>query len=97
MSLEVLNNKEKLRSLKQVLHQYTVPAAEALIERHDNGDVRCYACGHRCLIQPGRDGVCRVRYNDNGVLRVPHGYVAHSPATRLKKSPSGTCSPAAMR
>ena len=30
---------------------------------------------NRCLVKPGRDGVCRVRFNDNGVLRVPYGYV----------------------
>jgi pyruvate formate lyase activating enzyme len=47
-----------------------------LYERLENGRVRCFACGHRCVIPPGRDGICRVRFNDGGTLRVPFGYVA---------------------
>ncbi len=44
---------------------------------HIEGDrVRCVACGHRCLIPPGRRGICKVRYNEGGELRVPFGYVA---------------------
>jgi len=38
--------------------------------------VRCVACGHRCLIPPGRRGICKVRFNEGGQLRVPFGYVA---------------------
>ena len=75
MPLEVLNEKQRLKSLKEMLHQHSVPAAEALIERKEDGAVQCFACGHRCLVKPGRDGVCRVRFNDNGTLLVPHGYV----------------------
>jgi len=40
--------------------------------------VRCVACGHRCLIPEGREGVCRVRFNRDGRLQVPSGYVATS-------------------
>jgi len=44
---------------------------------HTEGDrVRCVACGHRCLIPPGRRGICKVRFNEGGELRVPFGYVA---------------------
>src|SRR5258707_13301511 len=71
-TLELLDDKKKLQSLKQFLHQFSAPAAEALIERKENGDIQCFSCGHRCLIKPGRDGVCRVRFNENGVLQVPH-------------------------
>ena len=39
--------------------------------------MRCVACGHRCLIPPGRRGACKVRFNDAGQLRVPFGYVAN--------------------
>ena len=46
-----------------------------LYEKLPDGRVRCFACGHRCLIPPGRDGVCRVRFNEGGMLRVPRGYV----------------------
>jgi pyruvate formate lyase activating enzyme len=44
--------------------------------RTEDGRVRCVACGHRCLIAAGRRGICKVRFNDAGQLRVPFGYVA---------------------
>jgi len=86
-SLDILEPKQRLRTLKDMLHQYSAPAAEALVERHDNGDVQCFACGHRCLVKPGRDGVCRVRFNDNGTLLVPHGYVGALACDPIEKKP----------
>jgi pyruvate formate lyase activating enzyme len=53
----------------------------------EGGDVRCYACGHRCLIRPGRRGVCQVRYNQGGRLRVPYGYVAALQVDPIEKKP----------
>jgi len=70
-----------------MLHRHSGPAAEALVQRHDNGDVQCFACGHRCLIKPGRDGVCRVRFNDNGSLLVPRGYVGALACDPIEKKP----------
>ena len=58
-----------------------------LYERLENDRVRCFACGHRCLIPPGRDGVCRVRFNDGGRLRVPFGYVAALQLDPVEKKP----------
>lgn len=52
-----------------------------------DGAVRCLACGHRCLIRPGRRGICRVRYNRDGDLRVPWGYVAAIHADPIEKKP----------
>jgi pyruvate formate lyase activating enzyme len=87
-SLDVLQeNKARLNSLKRMLHEYSVPAADALIEREANGDIRCFACGHRCLVKPGRDGVCRVRFNENGQLWVPHGYVGALACDPIEKKP----------
>ncbi len=63
-------------TLKEVLADLTVEGE--LYERLPGERVRCYACGHRCLIPEGRDGVCRVRFNRAGRLRVPSGYVATS-------------------
>ena len=51
------------------------------------GRVRCLACAHRCLIPPGRRGVCQVRYNQDGRLRVPFGYVAGVQADPTEKKP----------
>jgi pyruvate formate lyase activating enzyme len=58
-----------------------------LYERLENGRVRCFACGHRCLIPPGRDGICRVRFNDAGRLRVPWGYVGALQLDPVEKKP----------
>jgi pyruvate formate lyase activating enzyme len=87
MPLTVLQDKQRLQSLKAMLHEHSAPAADALIERYDNGDVRCFACGHRCLVKPGRDGVCRVRFNDAGTLLVPHGYVGALACDPIEKKP----------
>jgi len=58
-----------------------------LVQTLENGRVRCVACGHRCLIPPGREGICRVRFNDGGVLRVPFGYVAGLQMDPVEKKP----------
>jgi len=87
VNLDILDEKQKLKTLKDALHQFTAPAAEELIEHKDDGAIQCFACGHRCLIKPGRDGVCRVRYNDNGTLKVPFGYVGVLACDPIEKKP----------
>jgi pyruvate formate lyase activating enzyme len=55
---------------------------------HAEGDrLRCVACGHRCLIAPGRRGVCKVRFNRDGELRVPFGYVSGVACDPVEKKP----------
>ncbi len=93
MTLNLLDDKQKLKSLKDMLHQLSMPAANELIERKDGGDVQCFACGHRCLVKPGRDGVCRVRFNDNGTLLVPFGYVGPLACDPIEKKPFFHCLP----
>ena len=63
-------------TLKELLDRLTVEGE--LYEKLPEHRVRCYACGHRCLIPEGRDGVCKVRFNRGGALFVPSGYVATS-------------------
>ena len=87
MPLPIAENKQRLTSLKQTLHQYSGPAAEELIERREDGAIQCFACGHRCVIKPGRDGVCRVRFNENGTLLVPRGYVGALACDPIEKKP----------
>jgi pyruvate formate lyase activating enzyme len=58
-----------------------------LYERLPEDRVRCFACGHRCLIPPGRDGVCRVRFNEGGTLLVPYGYVGALQIDPVEKKP----------
>ncbi|MGD8450426.1 MAG: AmmeMemoRadiSam system radical SAM enzyme [Phycisphaerae bacterium] len=73
--------------LREILAGHTVPAAEELVLREEGGVVRCQACAHRCRMQPGRHGVCHVRFNENGELRVPSGYVAGLGADPIEKKP----------
>ncbi|HJU64747.1 MAG TPA: AmmeMemoRadiSam system radical SAM enzyme [Gemmatimonadaceae bacterium] len=72
-----------------VLAQHIDPRTTegALYEKLPEGAVRCVACGHRCLIRDGRRGICKVRFNDGGVLRVPHGYVAALQCDPVEKKP----------
>lgn len=39
-----------------------------LYQRLDNNSVRCNLCAQRCLIKPGKRGLCSVRENRNGLL-----------------------------
>src|SRR5258708_3791959 len=55
---------------------------------HQEGDdIRCVACGHRCLLSEGRRGICKVRYNQDGQLKVPFGYVAALQCDPVEKKP----------
>jgi pyruvate formate lyase activating enzyme len=58
-----------------------------LYDKHADGSLTCYACGHRCLIKPGRRGICQVRYNHDGELRVPWGYVGALQCDPTEKKP----------
>ncbi len=53
----------------------------------ENRRVRCYACGHRCVIFEGQRGVCKVRFNRDGKLYVPWGYVAALQIDPIEKKP----------
>ena len=72
-------------SLADALDRLTAPGS--LVERLPDSDVRCLACGHRCLIRPGGRGICRVRFNRDGELRVPWGYVAGLQSDPTEKKP----------
>ncbi len=71
--------------LAEVLHRMTREGE--LYSRHEDGSLSCFACGHRCLIRPGRDGICRIRHNQDGILRVPHGYVGSLAVDPIEKKP----------
>ena len=58
-----------------------------LYQRLPDGAVRCVACGHRCLIRAGKRGICKVRFNADGQLRVPWGYVAALQCDPTEKKP----------
>jgi len=49
--------------------------------------IRCFACGHCCPISPGFAGVCKVRFNRDGKLYVPFGYVNALQCDPIEKKP----------
>ena len=49
--------------------------------------VRCQACAHHCLIRPDKRGICGVRFNQEGKLKVPWGYVAGAQVDPIEKKP----------
>ena len=72
-------------TLKSLLSEHSREGE--LYQKMEEGWVRCVACGHRCKIPPGRDGICRVRYNVNGTLMVPSGYAAGIALDPIEKKP----------
>ena len=77
----------KSSSLSQALRDNTMPAAPELVRLREGQAVQCLACGHQCVIQPGHSGICRVRFNEQGKLRVPGGYVAGVQVDPIEKKP----------
>ncbi len=74
-----------MKTLEQLLDEHTAPGR--FVDRLEDGAVRCWACAHRCLIKPGRRGICGVRFNRDGELRVPWGYVAGAQVDPVEKKP----------
>src|SRR5215510_4410088 len=77
----------KAASLAEVLDEMTAEGAPELTEHLSGGALKCYACGHRCLIKEGKRGICRVRFNEAGHLRVPVNYVAALQCDPTEKKP----------
>ena len=72
-------------SLKALLERLAAPMV--LARPMTGGKVRCVACGHRCVIPPGSAGVCKVRFNRDGTLYGPRGYVAGLQDDPIEKKP----------
>jgi len=71
--------------LAHILDDMTAPAQ--LYEKMEGGVLRCTACAHRCRMRPGRRGICQMRFNRDGELRVPWGYVAGAQSDPIEKKP----------
>jgi pyruvate formate lyase activating enzyme len=74
-------------SLAEVLDEMTAEGAPELTEHLEKDALKCYACGHRCLIKEGKRGICKVRFNESGHLRVPTNYVAALACDPTEKKP----------
>src|SRR5215208_1184701 len=92
---------EPVATLQDLLTARTHPAAPELVDTIDPPSavkrrIRCYACGHQCPIPDGAMGVCKVRFNDSGTLRVPWGYVGGVQCDPVEKKPFFHARPGAL-
>lgn len=83
-----------MKSLAKTMDELT--SAGELVETLSDGAVRCLACAHRCRLKPGQRGICQVRFNQAGSLRVPWGYVAALQADPIEKKPFAHLLPGAL-
>jgi pyruvate formate lyase activating enzyme len=77
----------KSAPLARALDEMTAVSAAELTENLSDNALRCFACGHRCLIKEGKRGICKVRFNQGGQLRVPMNYVAALQCDPTEKKP----------
>ena len=77
------------QTLEEMLFTRSVAADPALAHPIPGkpGWVKCVSCGHACRIPPGRPGICKVRMNDAGTLRVPFNYVGALAVDPVEKKP----------
>jgi pyruvate formate lyase activating enzyme len=85
-----------MATLQEVLATRTCDAAPELTEPLPRERVRCHACGHQCPIPDGAVGVCKVRFNEGGRLRVPWGYVGGVQCDPVEKKPFFHAYPGAL-
>jgi len=83
-------------ALQDVLAARTVDAAPELVDALERDRLRCVACGHQCPIPDGASGVCKVRFNQGGRLRVPFGYVGGVQCDPIEKKPFFHAYPGAL-
>jgi pyruvate formate lyase activating enzyme len=83
-------------SLADVLATRTADAAPELVRTIARGRIQCLACGHACPIPDGAMGVCKVRFNQGGTLRVPFGYVGGVQCDPIEKKPFFHARPGAL-
>lgn len=64
------------------------PVPTLLAEALPDGSVRCGVCAHRCLVRPGRTGICGVRENRSGTLvSLAYGHVVATALDPIEKKP----------
>ena len=57
-------------------------------EGREDGRVACYLCPHRCLLAPGKAGLCKVRRNEGGTLVLPYyGAISSLAIDPIEKKP----------
>src|SRR5579872_38626 len=81
-------------TLRETLNQHVREGD--LYENIDRNRIRCFACGHCCPIPEGQPGVCKVRFNKDGKLYVPWGYVGGVQCDPIEKMPFFHAYPGAL-
>ncbi len=71
--------------IKTPLDKSTRPGE--LVQELGEGKLLCIACGHRCELKSGQRGVCKVRFNEEGILKVPAHYAAGVHNDPIEKKP----------
>jgi pyruvate formate lyase activating enzyme len=76
-------------TLESRLRSQSVTASPELVRSVEGKPdwVQCLACGHACRIPPGQPGICRIRFNTEGRLLAPSGYVASLAVDPIEKKP----------
>lgn len=56
--------------------------------QNQENKIRCLLCPHKCLIKPGKSGICSVRTNHNGVLQtINYGEITAIGLDPIEKKP----------
>ena len=76
------------------MHQLTArpasfgPVPGVLAVPQTGGAIRCNVCAHRCLIRPGRHGICGVRENQDGrIVAMSYGNLVAAALDPIEKKP----------
>lgn len=64
---------------KKTIHEHEFGKDDCTCEELDGGKVKCLACAHECVIAPGGSGICAVRQNVDGRLKlIVYGNAMHA-------------------
>ena len=83
-----------MSTLREIVNQNVREGV--LYEKLERNRIRCFACGHCCPIPEGQPGVCKVRFNRDGKLYVPWGYVGGVQCDPIEKKPFFHAYPGAL-
>jgi pyruvate formate lyase activating enzyme len=73
------------KTVREILESHT--GEGELYTKLENNAVQCFACAHECRIKPDKEGLCRIRFNRDGKLFVPKGYVNGLAMDPIEKKP----------
>lgn len=89
-----LMSKQNQINLSTYLKKFTKPGTFYL--PLEDKTVQCYACAHQCTLKPDQAGICQLRYNEDGKLMVPWGYVNTAQLDPIEKKPFNHFLPGAI-